>query len=761
MNASAAGKTDGGGKRGPWRWLWVLLCALVAAAAVGALARTERHVAHEAAFCAASCHHAVAPAHAGHLQGWGASGHAGIECQECHVTPIRTGLTLLWQSVVKSATVTPHGKESAETCASCHEKRPAEWRVVGETQGHRVHRGLKNVDCLSCHASGTHAATPPEAVCTTCHKDERLHARTTAGAETCLSCHAFATSQKNAEPPTTVSCTKCHADARSLLASAAGADVRPMKDVNEHALHGGVACQLCHDAHGKKLTPPPGQPVCATCHQVDTVRAATLDPKGPDEHRKCVGCHKPHAPRETAIQTCVTCHEKNAKGLTPSGPERTTALQHKGCATCHVPHTWRAEPSGCMGCHKEQAALILARSPEKHGSCTSCHDVHGSPPTGAVCLKCHAATKANHVTLAPLAHKSCTSCHNPHAPRPEETRTACAKCHTTEVTQVMAVGPEGHAKTSCFGCHQPHESPVASPDVCAKCHAERAKAVATAAPPKHRACASCHEKHVFRIGEIAPTCEKCHGPMFRTAAGEPIEIAHRGECKTCHALHGSPGVPQGACFKCHQKVEQGFHPPNGQHAICRSCHEPHKPAGAAPARCATCHASKAATAQKWPPASAHAGACTACHEPHDVRAKKACSECHAQETANAAGGKHQCVQCHAPHQDPPGTGRAWWSRCNECHANKVETAKQRGPVHSECKSCHQEHRFAIPTCTTCHKDIATKGLHAVDKHAASCTSCHDPHVRGEPSPAQCLTCHTDRRGHEPTAKRCQACHLFK
>ncbi|MGO8997887.1 MAG: cytochrome c3 family protein [Polyangiaceae bacterium] len=758
MTASSAGKADGGrnGDRRR-RWIWFLACAL-GAAAVLAFARTERRVEHEAAFCASSCHHATTH---DHMEGWGASGHANVECQSCHATPLETGLKLYAESLLKTEHVTAHGKESARACTSCHEKRPAEWRLVDETQGHRAHRGLKDVDCLSCHAAGTHATSAPERICTKCHKDETLHKPTTLGAETCLSCHSFAASAKNVQPPTTVTCEKCHADRAALLASANGADVPPMRDVNDHALHGGVACQLCHNAHGKKPKPPPGQPVCATCHQFENFQTKGEDKKGPEEHRLCVGCHKPHAPRESALETCVNCHEKNAKGLTSEGTEKTTALKHKSCASCHVPHTWRAERSGCMQCHKEEAQLILTRSPEQHSACTNCHDIHGPPPTGAVCLKCHSDTKGRHVALAPERHKDCTSCHNPHAPRPEDTRTSCAKCHTTEVTQVMGSGPEGHAKTSCFGCHQPHENPMPPPNVCAKCHAERAKVVATAGPPKHRTCTSCHEKHEFRITDVVATCQKCHGPMFQTSTGMPVGATHRGDCKSCHALHGSPGVPKAKCFTCHEKVEKQFNPPNPQHAVCRSCHEPHTPAATALTRCGSCHQAKAAVAQKWPPDSAHAQACTNCHQQHDVRVKKACAECHAPEAASATGSKHQCTQCHAPHQDPPGTGHAWWSRCSQCHADKVESVKERGPVHADCKNCHQQHRFAIPTCTTCHKDMQTKGLHAVDKHAASCTSCHDPHVKSDPKPAQCLFCHTDRRNHEPTAQRCQACHLFK
>ena len=745
-----------------WRSLWVVACLLFAALVAAAI-RTEHHVEHDPRFCATTCHHSASPSTDGRAlhAGFAATGHDAVECQSCHATTPRAALRLYWDSIVGANPPVAHGKPSAQTCAQCHEKQPAAWRLVAETQGHRTHRGVKDVTCLSCHANGVHVTEAPEVACAKCHKDEKLHKATTAGAETCLSCHSFAVSEKNAAAPTTVACQKCHASAAALDASTPAAVPRAMRSVDDHALHGGVACQLCHNAHGKKLTPPKGQPICARCHQLESLQAAGQDLRGPEEHRKCVGCHEPHAPRKTALETCVNCHEKNAKGLTSIGLEKTTALRHESCASCHVPHTWRAERSGCVQCHKAEAELVLTRSPEQHSACTSCHDIHGPRPTGAVCLKCHSDTMGRHVALAPDRHKDCTSCHNAHAPRPADTRTSCAKCHATEVRQVTVEGPEEHANAGCMGCHKPHENPVAARGVCATCHVEQGKNVATALPPKHRTCASCHEKHVFRVTEIKSTCATCHGPMFTNAAGEPKEVPHNGDCKSCHTVHGPPGVPQAACLKCHAKVEQQWNPPNAQHGLCRSCHQPHTPASTAVARCAACHADKAKIATKWPPGSAHAQACNVCHEQHDVRVKKPCTECHGREATGAMGSKHQCAQCHAPHSEPPGTGRAWWSRCAECHAKKVEAVKGRGPIHSECKNCHQEHRFAIPTCTTCHTNMAAKGLHASPKHAVSCTSCHDAHTKSEPSPAQCRACHTDRASHEPNAKRCQACHLFQ
>jgi len=757
------GRRAGGIRSSSWSRL-VLRTAAILTATLWALVLVGegRRVERDPRFCASSCHHEPGPGSGGAPSDWHAGGHAGVACQDCHTTTLATGMRLLWRTYVKGPQPVAHGKPTAAACTGCHEKKPAEWRVVAETAGHREHRQLKNVDCLSCHAPSAHVNAPPEKACLKCHEDQHLHKPTTAGAETCLSCHSFAASAKNVKPPTAEACEKCHADTNNLIASGGGAVVRPMRAVDAHSLHGGVACQLCHNAHGIKPTPPQGQPVCSRCHQFENFQVGNEQRAGPDEHRRCEGCHKPHAPAGSAIRTCIGCHETNAKGLLAGGEATaTTALKHASCASCHLPHTWKAERSGCMQCHKQQTQLFQTRSPPEHKACTDCHDVHGAPPTGAVCLKCHSDTEARHVALAPERHKDCTSCHNPHAPKPEDTRTVCATCHSKEVTQLVRDGPEGHLKDSCFGCHKPHENPMPPANVCAKCHGERAKVVQAAGPPKHRVCVSCHEKHAFRITDVAASCSQCHKNLFDAAARGFASIPHRAECKACHTFHGEPGIARSSCLKCHEKVAAEFNPPNPKHADCRSCHEPHTPAGSAPAECRGCHADKVAIAARWPPSSAHAQACNLCHQPHNVRSEKACSECHANETTGALGGKHQCQQCHPPHGAPPGQGPAWWQRCNACHSARVESAKERGPTHAECKNCHEPHRFALPTCASCHKDIGTKGLHAVQQHVANCNACHDPHVKAPPSRQQCLACHTNRKDHEPAAQVCSTCHIFK
>lgn len=733
------------------RWYGALAVLFVTALALLGV-RAYSHVRHEQRFCAEGCH---VPKDGS--AGWHTAGHDAVACQTCHTTPLKTAVPLLWKKATGQKDLPAHGKAVASECIHCHDKNPVGWRQIEATEGHRTHRGVKDVDCFSCHGDNAHTRDPQsEKTCLKCHEPARLH-KITLDAESCLSCHAFTPGAKRVDKPRAMACGGCHADATKVSATST-------KVVDDQKVHGGLDCKLCHEPHGKMPAPNSGKQMCARCHQIEIPAAVAGKPE-PKGHQDCAGCHEPHAQRKHALDSCVKCHETRVRGMAPvkglpfANKTTTSALRHESCASCHLPHSWAAEKNGCVTCHKDQAASIQTKSPAAHNDCAQCHDVHGPPPTTLVCMKCHGPTKQNHLAAAPGRHKDCIACHEPHSATRTAARDSCAGCHVTALAQVGRDGPKEHMKGSCFGCHKPHDNPRPTADLCAQCHTDKSKLVAAAPPAKHRACASCHKEHTFAIKDVAATCDNCHGPVIQAKG------PHGGECKSCHTLHGNPEVPKTACWQCHKPIQAAFKPPagagNAAHDKCRSCHEPHRPAAQAATQCATCHKRQITVAASWPAGSAHVGACQGCHQPHDVKNRKQCSDCHAQEAQSALGGKHQCAQCHAPHREAPGKGPAWWSTCQDCHGNQASGAKARGPVHAECKNCHQPHKFEVPSCATCHASVKQKSLHAAKGHSDKCNACHDPHVKSEPSRAQCLSCHTNKQKHEPEAQKCQACHPFR
>jgi hypothetical protein len=744
--------------RRPWRKL--LAIAVLVAVAWG-FVRTRAYVTRDTRSCIGACHAPKDPA-----VGWHAKGHKDLTCTACHTTASGTGYRLLWTRLTSGKTPVKHGKVDAATCKACHEKL-VNWPEVSATEGHKGHRAVKDTDCLSCHSEFAHKLDrPTERTCLKCHDSLRLHGKASAPeTETCMSCHGFAyTPRENRKSIATV-CRACHADDKSMKGATTAKTPESMTVFGDKTVHGGLNCKLCHDPHGKKKAPgSEGRDFCVRCHQLDLL-SFPGDKDGPEAHRKCDGCHVPHAARDQVLTLCSKCHEKITK---PAGAEKPTALAHKSCASCHRPHLWKPPLNGCVPCHEQQAHLVQMRSPPQHGTCTSCHQAHGPKPTGAVCIDCHSKTKKNHVALAPEKHRDCTTCHSPHTPAPSEAKTACAQCHKTQLSDVVR-GPVGHSKQGCFGCHSSHDSPKAKAEVCATCHGPVAKSVAAAPTAEHRACTSCHAPHRFSIENGKDTCLACHGAepagKGRKAASGVAAVVidpagtHKGNCKDCHARHGSPAVPKTACFTCHAQVQAQFTAINPTHGACASCHLPHKPAGGAIARCAGCHEPQATAASKWPTKSAHAGPCSGCHQQHDAKVVKSCADCHDKQSKSATGSKHQCAQCHAPHKAPPGTGTAWWGKCESCHSAQTLAVKDRGFKHSDCKSCHAPHRFAAPTCSSCH-DMSKRGLHSGKQHS-KCGDCHETHAKSAFTRAQCLKCHEDKRDHQPAAKVCQGCHVFK
>jgi hypothetical protein len=739
----------------------LLLLLLVVVVVLGwAANRAKGYVAREDAFCAGACH---APKDA--AIGWHAGGHKGISCQTCHAVPSGTGYALLWKKLTSGKPSGKHGAVTAATCRDCHQKLES-WVDVDATEGHKQHRDVKDTDCLSCHGANAHKnEKSTERDCLRCHDKLRLHAASTdPKAETCMTCHAFDTAPRSSHKAVSTTCRECHADAAKMASRAATKAKESMTVFDDKTVHGGLNCKLCHDPHGKKkTTPADGKAFCSQCHKLDLLSFPD-DGVGPEQHRKCDGCHVPHAARDQVLVLCTKCHEKIVK---PAGQEKTTALAHKSCASCHRPHLWKSPQNGCVPCHAQQANLVAMRSPPQHGTCVGCHQVHGPKPTGAVCVDCHSKSKKNHVALAPEKHKDCTACHSPHTPAPAETKSACVRCHDQQLADVVR-GPSGHSKEGCFGCHQPHDSPKAKVDVCAKCHQAPSRLVASATVAEHRDCASCHTQHKFSIDNPKAACLSCHGPAQagkapKSAAAVVIDAtgAHKGACKDCHTQHGPPTVQKSACFACHATVQKQFKEINATHGVCASCHQPHKPAALAKDKCQKCHEPQSTAASKWPAKSAHAGPCANCHQPHDAKAVKTCAECHDKEAKSALGGKHACAQCHAPHKAPAGTGAGWWASCasESCHAAKATAVKSRGPKHSDCKSCHTPHRYASPTCASCH-DMSKRGLHSGKQHS-KCNDCHDTHAKSEFKREQCIKCHANMRDHQPTATQCQGCHVFK
>jgi DmsE family decaheme c-type cytochrome len=250
------------------------------------------------------------------------------------------------------------------------------------------------------------------------------------------------------------------------------------------------------------------------------------------------------------VDTCKTCHEKEAAGYEKGPHWRTTLAKHQGpqwqgCEACHGPGKAHVDAGGdpekiirfgvlsreasskrCLACHEfgeEHANFLRSQHLKNNVGCVDCHTIHAprmqinllKAAEPQLCYSCHLDVRPSF--SLPYHHRVnegllvCTNCHNAHGGfiTHQLRSTAsqdllCFNCHTDKA------GPfafeHGPVKTEgCVACHSPHGS--SNPRLlrrsqinllCLECHTLTVDSAAPAIPSfhnqalKYQACTLCH-----------------------------------------------------------------------------------------------------------------------------------------------------------------------------------------------------------------------------------------------------------------------------
>lgn len=429
---------------------------------------------------------------------------------------------------------------------------------------------------------------------------------------------------------------------------------------------------------------------------------------------------------------CTSCHTLADGGLSSPGPEL--------CATCHETQSAQHHPlnqslqMSCFTCHP-----FTAKAGERFEK-WRCLDCHRDSIEGKQGIVVHA--------------EQCSACHRPHL-EPFTQAANCTECHDVEVKHGFKASTMAG---TCMACHPQHTKAVVASRQCLGCHATNKVPPAGRVEPGalfsggHTGCGSCHTAHTFVKAEVK-ACTTCH-------SGKPVLAADVHTCAGCHQPHVAKAAPV-ACVSCHS-TQKVTHPKTAEGQQCIGCHPPHAPevelSLAKP--CTACHSGGPL---KEEVVHSPTMTCTSCHEPHAGKPKAGvCRQCHQEQLAKTSlnKGHVNCVACHAglPHDTTVVV-----KPCLSCHENEKppQVAHQ-----TLCAECHEDHsgRVTMKSCTQCHEVKKLPGLHLIEKHASSCTSCHAPHLP-QPGfgPASCLTCHKSlpKESHPTPPKQCVSCHLFE
>jgi len=286
------------------------------------------------AACRQDCH-LYSPVFKDYLQPFahGAEPHLGAglpygECLDCHETSVSIvdpGASAHhdgydWQAPecldchdgVLAGAQESHG---AAGCEACHEGMD---RPASPAACYRCHAAATfgGQDCVTCHSSQVHDATPAVRACTGCHTGYRQHA----GAVACAKCHTNAPKAHHGTA-TAVSkaCRSCHAvkhaGARVAGARCSGCHKGNAPSARPRAQHSSTVTKkaACSGCHGQKLhaRSAGAKTTCRSCHK-GKYHAA----QGRVANAACLRCHD-SALRHSGGLACARCHKRAVHDPTP------------------------------------------------------------------------------------------------------------------------------------------------------------------------------------------------------------------------------------------------------------------------------------------------------------------------------------------------------------------------------------------------------------------------------------------------------------
>lgn len=235
--------------------------------------------------------------------------------------------------------------------------------------------------------------------------------------------------------------------------------------------------------------------------------------------------HKAHGTRGLDVTKCETCHRIDAKGaiLAPAAQGHAPCLQ----AQCHA--------TDFIAVGKPGPAFDKAA-----GFCTGCHETVPVPwkkaPTRVV--PSFKAAREYHVEMNHLAHAQRAM---KSVPAPQgHAGTSCRGCHTVDTKSfALDAGAPGHAQ--CVQCHNPKDFPDFTMAQCGLCHQAPGRDAYFAAELARR-------NITKRAARPATRVRACGGEAYEKLAAK------------------NPKTP---CFK-HERVEHRTE--NSQPLQCAKCH---------------------------------------------------------------------------------------------------------------------------------------------------------------------------------------------